>query len=181
MAIEITRGLVRVAAQRLARLTGEKDFVVIGRGTLAITAPRKFRSMAMSDDLDMWPEKDEMAALDESIESLGEGSQFHQQQGFYIERVGAWTLLTQPEGWKDRAHRIQFGDVSVLVLGLLDLAYNKIEANRVKDREFIREALSNGLLSIGEVEAFIQTQAPTPEVARTLRARLRRLAKNQSA
>ncbi len=168
MAIEITRELLGLAIQRLAQLTGEKEFVAVGRGTLAITAPPALARLATTDDIDIWPRHNEKAALEESIFELGEASNFHERHGFYIERLGAWTLLTQPPGWEDRATILRFGDNTLLVLGLLDLLYNKLEANRPKDRAFIQEAIACKLANLDVLREFIQRLAPNCEARQTL-------------
>lgn len=178
MAVEITRELLGLAIQQLAQLTGEKEFVAVGRGTLAITAPPELAQMATTDDVDIWPRHNEMAALDESIFELGETSKFHEQYGFYIERLGAWTLLTQPPGWEDRATILRFGDNSLLVLGLMDLLYNKLEANRSKDRDFIQEAIACKLADIDVLREFVQRFAPNAEVRETLLGNLAEMVKH---
>lgn len=172
MAVRITRRLLVTAARHLARLTGERTFVAVGRSTLSVTAPPRLRALAVSDDVDLWPRDREDAALDESIVALGEGSPFHERHGFYVERVGSWTLLTQPAGWEDRASRVEIGDLTVLVLGLHDLAYNKLEAGRAKDADFFREALAAGLFTVPEIRTFIERHAPTVAVRTTLLTRL---------
>jgi len=99
--------------------------------------------------------------LDESIEKFGEESPFSQVHGFYIERIGSWTLMTQPAGWEERATVLEVEGSRVLVLGLYDLVYNKLEANREKDQGFIREGLAKGLIEQGQLEGFIREFAPT--------------------
>jgi hypothetical protein len=124
--------------------------------------------MARSEDIDLWPRFNETAALDESRELYGEGSAFHQEHGFYIERVGNWTLLSQPLGWEDRATKLNYGEVSVLVLSLLDLAYNKLEVNRVKDRDFLRAAFREKLFTPDNLRDFIERNPPPWEEARPI-------------
>ena len=162
MAVEITAELLRAAALRMAELTGESSFVLVGAGSLAITAPG-CGELARSDDVDMWPRNNETAALDECIDQLGEGSPFHDEYGFYIERVGSWTLLTQPVGWETRATRVNYDGVEILALGLIDLAYNKLEANRRKDEEFLKTAIKEGVIRIADLEKFIANNAPSVE------------------
>ena len=52
MAIDITLDLLKAAVIKLAELTGENRFVLIGRATLAITAPAPFQEFARSDDIE---------------------------------------------------------------------------------------------------------------------------------
>jgi len=140
----------------------------VGRGTLAITAPPGLTPMAVTDDVDIWPQHNETAALDECNFELGEASKFHEQHGFYIERVGSWTLLTQPPGWEDRATLLRCEDKSLLVLGLMDLLYNKLEANRRKDRDFLKEALACKLVEADDLKGFVLHFAPNSEAADSL-------------
>ncbi len=174
MAIEITASHLEIAVRELARLTGERKFIAIGRATLAITAPPALKGMAVSDDIDLWPRDNEKIALDESIVQLGEGGEFHEKNGFYVERVGSWTLLTQPVGWEDRAEVVRVDDSTVQVLSLMDLAYNKLEAARTKDAAFFEEAFSTGLLTAAELRAFVEKHATTPDVQKTLLDRIDR-------
>lgn len=181
MAVEITRELLGLAIRQLAQLTGEKEFVAVGRGTLAITAPPELAQLAITDDVDIWPRHNETAALEESIFELGEASQFHQEHGFYIERLGAWTLLTQPPGWEDRATVLRFDDNSLLVLGLMDLLYNKLEANRPKDRDFIQEAITCKLADVDALREFVQRFAPNAEARESLLESLTDIARGSAA
>lgn len=174
MAVEITAELLRAAALRLAELTGESSFVLVGAGSLAITAPG-CGGLARSDDVDMWPRNNETAALDECIDHLGEGSPFHDEYGFYIERVGSWTLLTQPVGWESRATIVNFDGIEVLALGLMDLAYNKLEANRSKDEEFLKSSIEEGLIRIDDLEKFIVDNAPSVEARERAIKNLKRI------
>ena len=50
MAVDIALDRLKSAVFKLAELTGENRFVLIGRATLAITAPEPFQEFARSDD-----------------------------------------------------------------------------------------------------------------------------------
>jgi hypothetical protein len=89
--------------------------------------------------------------------------------------VGSWTLLTQPVGWEARATRVIFDDVEVLALGLLDLVYNKLEANRKKDRSFLKNAIDNALIDIIKLKKFILENAPNDDVKERLLVSLEEL------
>jgi hypothetical protein len=78
MAVEITAELLRGAALKMAELTGECSFVLVGAGSLAITALGRGK-LARSDDGDIWPRNNETAAQDECIEQLGKGRAFHNE------------------------------------------------------------------------------------------------------
>jgi hypothetical protein len=159
----ITPAKLRFALTQMAELTGENKFVVIGRGSLAVTAPEHLRGLALTDDIDLWPRNNETAALDECIQRYGSDSEFYLENGFYIERVGEWTLMTQPKGWENRATEFKTGEITALILGLSDLIYNKLEAFRVKDQEFLSEAFAKGLADPEEIQRFIEEYAPNEE------------------
>lgn len=89
--------------------------------------------------------------------------------------MGSWTLLTQPVGWEARATRVIFDDVEVLALGLLDLVYNKLEANRKKDRSFLKNAIDNALIDIIKLKKFILENAPNDDVKERLLVSLEEL------
>jgi predicted nucleotidyltransferase len=175
MAVDITLDRLKTAVIKLAELTGENRFVLIGRATLAITAPTPFQEFARSDDIDLWPEGNEDASLDLCIQQMGEASPFHIQNGFYVERVGSWTLLTQPVGWLERSTKLAFDGIEIIALGLLDLAYNKLEANRQKDRDFLRAAFEAGLIDLLELKKFIHLHAPNDFVREKLAGYLNNL------
>lgn len=172
MAVDITLDRLKAAVIKLAELTGENRFVLIGRATLAITAPAPFQEFARSDDVDLWPAGNEDAALDLCIQQMGEASPFHIENGFYVERVGSWTLLTQPVGWLERSTKLAFDGIEIIALGLLDLAYNKLEANRQKDRDFLRAAFEVGLIDLLELKNFIHLHAPNDFVREKLAAQI---------
>jgi hypothetical protein len=78
-------------------------------------------------------------------------------------------------GWEARATRVIFDDVEVLALGLLDLVYNKLEANRKKDRSFLKNAIVNALIDIIELKKFILENAPNDDVKERLLVSLEEL------
>ncbi len=115
-----------------------------------------------TEDIDLYPPPDssKTALWAAKDVDLGVHSSFFAEHGFYVQRVGDWTLLTQPSGWRDRALRFAIDDITAIVLHPLDLAYNKLEAGRDKDLDFMSEGLASGAYQLGEVEAFILKHAP---------------------
>jgi hypothetical protein len=64
---------------------------------------------------------------------------------------------------------------SVLALSLIDLAYNKLEANRSKDEEFLKNAINEGLIQIEDLGKFIIKNAPSVETRERLFKNLKRI------
>ena len=101
MAVDITLDLLKAAVIKLAELTGENRFILIGRDTLAITASAPFQEFARSDD--------------------------------------------------------------------------KLEANRQKDKDFLRAAFEAGLIDLLELKNFIHLHAPNDFVREKLAGNLNNL------
>lgn len=166
------------AIRKAAQVYGEKQFIVVGRGSTAVTLPDSSDELRRTADIDLFapfdPAKvDEWAAMDSLV---GVESPFAMENGFYIERVGEWTLLSQPPGWQERAIHMMVDEVEVYLLHPLDLAYNKLEAGRPKDIAFMREGLNCGAYDHSEVFDFIQKHAVEPETRRLIHENLRRAA-----
>ena len=62
-----------------------------------------------------------------------------------------------------------------IILGLLDLVYNKLEANRKKDRSFLKNSIDNALIDILELKKFILENAPNDDVKESLLVSLEEL------
>jgi hypothetical protein len=123
---------------------------------------------------------------------FGEGSQFHEQHGVYLQGVDEETCVL-PSGWQDRlvhlvdlpapdgpAHHEAAGTASIPVFCLdpHDLAVAKLAAGRPKDLEFVSALLTSGHLEQAEVAVRAQQLDATTypgarsDVARRLRAAL---------
>lgn len=94
----------------------------------------------MSIEADVYPlNRPERADLVDG--SIGEGSQFHEQFGYYAQGVGEDTAVL-PTGWRSRLVSIRnanTGGVEGLCLEVHDLAISKYVAGREKDLRFTRE------------------------------------------
>jgi hypothetical protein len=164
------------AIRKAAEVYGEKAFVVVGRGSLSASMPSAAPQLRTTGDIDLFPPSD-MAKVDAWAEAdllVKQGSPFFAEHHFYIERVGEWTLLGHPASWVDRAIDIQIDDITAIVLHPLDLAYNKLEAGREKDIDFMSEGLTCGAYALAEMEAFIRDHAPDAETREMILAQLQR-------
>lgn len=156
----------RAALHAAAEVYGFNEFVVVGRGSLSASMPDSSAQLRMTEDIDLYPlgESLDYDALAKHDPELGIQSDFFAKHGFYVQRVGDWTVMDQPPGWQDRALRIETNGVHALVLHPLDLAYNKLDAGRPKDIEFMREGLQTKAYDYSEVLEFIQKHAPDSAV-----------------
>jgi hypothetical protein len=174
----LTFASFEIAIRKAAEVYGEKQFIVVGRGSLAVTMPSSSDQLRRTGDIDLFapydPAKiDAWAAVDHTVSAE---SPFFIAHGFYIERVGEWTLISQPAGWQARATNLHIDDIEVYVLHPLDLAYNKLEAGRPKDIDFMREGLRCKAYDYVDVLEFIQQHAPDQGTREMILEKLRQSA-----
>lgn len=174
----LTLASFEIAIRSAAEVYGEKLFIVVGRGSVAVTLPESSDHLRRTGDFDLFapfdPAKvDSWAALDHTVSVE---SSFFIEHGFYIERVGEWTLISQPAGWQERATHLHIDEIEVFVLHPLDLAYNKLEAGRPKDIDFMREGLNCKAYDYVEVRDFIQKHAPDHDTREMILERLHQAA-----
>jgi hypothetical protein len=151
------------------RITGEKQFVIIGSQSLHGKYPD------LPDDIDQSAEVDLIAkgnvARTEWLNAIGQDSPFHEQFGYYADPVDDRTA-TLPAGWKGRLINLPPGDtngVQGLCLDPHDLAIAKYVARGEKDLAFNRALAQRCLVTR---ERLLQLLEKT-RVNETVRARIR--------
>ena len=121
------------------RITGEKQFVIIGSQSLHGRYPGLPDAIQLSANVDLIAaRRAEQTAL---LSEIGLASPFHQEFGYYADPLDI-TTATLPRGWKGRLVNLPPGDtdgVRGLCLDPHDLAIAKYVARREKDIVFTRE------------------------------------------
>ncbi len=152
------------------RITGEKQFVIIGSQSLHGKHPD------LADEIVRSPEVDLIAAKSpdrtELLNEIGVDSPFHQSFGFYADPVDITTVVL-PRGWKGRLVQLPAGDtdgVKGLCLEPHDLAIAKYVARRDKDIAFTRALTRRGLLSRERLLALLDRTRLTAEQRERVRA-----------
>lgn len=158
-----------------------RRFVIVGSAAILATHPDAPSFLRLSADIDMFPiRKLESTDYQSGDKLVGQASEFELEHEFYIERLGDWTMLSQPEGWFERCVKYSAeGEIDgekVRVDGYclrpLDLAYNKLEAGRDKDLNFVAGLLNEGMISLIELEEFIKIGCPhedfLPKIGKSL-------------
>ena len=158
-----------------------RRFVIVGSAAILATHPDAPSFLRLSADIDMFPiRKLETTDFQSGDEQVGQASEFEVEHEFYIERLGDWTMLSQPEGWFERCVKYSADGVidgeSVVVDGHclhpLDLAYNKLEAGRDKDLNFVAGLLNEKIISLDELQEFIKVGCPhedfLPKISKNL-------------
>jgi len=136
--------MTRSELEHLIRASGaiadDVELIIIGSQSILAQFPQAPATLRVSMEADLYPRnKPELADLVDG--SIGEGSYFHQQYGYYAQGVGPNTAVL-PARREDRLARIDnenTNGIAGLCLEVHDLAISKYFAGRPKDREFTRE------------------------------------------
>ncbi|MDX6426209.1 MAG: hypothetical protein QOD52_1614 [Gaiellaceae bacterium] len=132
------------------------EIVVIGSQAIVVQFDDLPDSLLVSMEADVFP----LRAPERAIEidgALGDGSDFHDQFGFYGHGVGPETPRA-PAGWLDRSKRVVFtpyGGWKNEAVGHFmeahDLVLSKLVAGRPKDFDYAEVALRNDLIDVDEL------------------------------
>jgi hypothetical protein len=151
------------------RITGEKQFLIIGSQSLHGKYPDLGDDIVRSAEVDLSATGDTRRS--EWLNVIGQDSPFREQFGYYADPVDENTA-TLPKGWKSRLVNLPPGDtegVAGLCLDPHDLAISKYVARREKDLAFTRELANRGITSRDRLLALLEK---TP-VEAAMRERIR--------
>ena len=138
--------------QEAHRLTGHKDYVVVGSLSILGTQDEDGlpAEMSMSNDIDSYTKADPGRIYDLGP-ALGEGSAFHKENGYYLDPVSL-ALPTLPDGWENRMSNMSRGDVTLWFLDPDDAAMSKYARSQPNDLRWIRAGILCGLISLPKVK-----------------------------
>lgn len=135
-----------------ANVVDEDEFIVIGSQAILGSHPNAPSTLLRSMEADVIPK----ASPDRAIEidgSIGDGSPFHEQFGYYAHGVGPETA-TPPEGWEERLVVVEIPArvasrrrPRAYCLEPHDLVLAKCVAGRDRDWEFARDAIASDVVS----------------------------------
>jgi len=130
-----------------SRITGEKEFVVIGSQAIHGASPNAPGQLSDSMEIDIYPLNKPSKAI-EIDGSIGEGTLFESTHGYFAHEVSPETAKL-PSQWKQRLVKVStefMEDAVALCLSPVDIAFSKLYACREKDIGFVTEMLSHGIL-----------------------------------
>lgn len=156
------------------RITGEKQFIIIGTQSLHGKHPDMADDIVRSAEVDLIAKRD--ASRTEWLNVIGQDSSFHQQFGYYADAVDE-TTATLPRGWKGRLVNLPSGDTGGVVglcLDPHDLAIAKYVACREKDVVFTRELARRGIVSNDRLLALLEQTAVSEEIRKRIIAHIAR-------
>jgi hypothetical protein len=151
------------------RITGEKQFVIIGSQSLHGTFPDLPDDIVRSAEVDLIASRN--PGHTEWLNAIGVHSPFHESFGYYADPVDEATA-TLPKGWKARLVKLPPGDtegVQGLCLDPHDLAIAKYVARREKDLAFTRELARRGILLRDQLLALVDKTPVSVEVRERVR------------
>jgi hypothetical protein len=157
------------ALRAAGRITGEKQFIIIGSQSLHGKHPDVPDEILTSFEVDLIAPKN--ADRTAWLNVIGVESPFHETFGYYVDPVDGKTPIL-PKGWKGRLVNLPPGEtegVKGLCLEPHDLAIAKYAAFREKDLIFTRELARRGIVS---EERLLRLLEQTP-VDEALRRRIR--------
>ena len=136
--------------EHLIRASGaiadDDELIIIGSQSILGQFPDAPIILLVSMEADIFPKN--KPTLSELVDgSIGEGSFFHEQYGYYAQGVGPETAVL-PQGWEERLVSINnahANGVTGLCLEVHDLAISKYIAGRPKDLNFTRELAKHAM------------------------------------
>jgi len=154
------------------RITGEKQFIIVGSQALHGRHPDLADCIVRSAEVDLLASK--RPDRTEWLAAIGLDSAFHEEFGYYADPVSAETA-TLPRGWKGRLVKLPPGDtdgVRALCLDPHDLAIAKYAAFREKDLIFTRELARRGIVSKDQLLSLLEHTQLSDELRERIRARI---------
>lgn len=138
---------IELLLQRASELSNHRRFVVAGSLVALGAVVRPPADMVMSRDLDFYPQLDPGRGFVEIAAQLGEGSDFHRQQGFYADPISP-AILALPAGWEQRLAPVSLaGGVVAFFIDPNDAAVGKLMRGEENDIRWVRAGLAEGILN----------------------------------
>lgn len=141
--------LIRAAADAV----GEDEFIIVGSQAVLGSFPDAPSRLLRSQEADLYPAADPDKAEDVDG-ALGEGSMFHDTNGYYAHGVGPETAKA-PAGWEERLvplpveNPVSGQKALARCLEVHDLVLSKCVAGRDRDFDFAQTAIDEGLADPG--------------------------------
>jgi len=136
--------------------TGHNELVVIGsNAALALSSVRAIpNAMTMSIDVGAFTPKDPGRIFD-LAPSLGEGSEFHRQHGYYLDPVSP-DVATLPRRWQGRLIPVERDGATLWFLDPNDAAISKYARGEPRDRRWIQAGLIAGVIEPARVQLLLE-------------------------
>ena len=141
----------RSELEHLIRASGEiaadNEIIIIGSQAILGQFPDAPVQLLLSMEADVYP-KNHPDKADKIDGAIGEGSLFHEMNGYYAQGVGRKTALL-PADWEGRLVAVSnenTNGVTGYCLEVHDLAISKLIAMRPKDLEFLQKLVRHNMI-----------------------------------
>jgi hypothetical protein len=129
-------------------VSGDKELLIFGSQAILGSYPDAPESLRASIEVDV--QSKNLPEMTDYIDgALGQDSQFHVTNGFYVHGVSI-EAATLPKGWSERtvtvSHPVGTRGCKGLCIEAHDLAASKLVAYREKDRVFVATLLIESLI-----------------------------------
>ena len=168
----------RSELEHLIRASGEiaadNEIIIIGSQAILGQFPNAPVQLLLSMEADVYP-KNHPDKADKIDGAIGEGSSFHEMNGYYAQAVGKKTALL-PVDWESRLVAVSnenTNGVTGYCLEVHDLAISKLIAMRPKDLEFLQELVRHSMIDKKTMLRRLKQTDLENSVRRIARARIK--------
>lgn len=145
---------IQQALEAARIVSRHSEFVVAGSLSVLGLLNAPPIEMSMSNDIDFYPLRDPQAA-GEVAELLGEDSEFHERNGFYLDPISP-ELPILPSGWEERLVKVALGRITAYFLDVNDTAVSKYARSAENDLRWLEAGYEAGLINIDTIEARVR-------------------------
>ncbi len=169
----MTRSNLEHIIRAAGTIADDPDIVVIGSQSVLGQFPDADPALLVSLEADVYP-KNQPERSDLIDGSIGEGSPFEREFGYYAHGVDATTSIL-PSGWEERLVLVT-GENTRHVRGWCleahDLAISKLVAGRPKDLDFVHILASRGYVKVKTLSARLAVTNMLAELRPHVEARI---------
>lgn len=129
------------------KISADNEIIIIGSQSILGQFPDAPVRLLLSMEADIYP-KNHPERADKIDGAIGEGSSFHEMNGYYAQGVGENTALL-PVGWESRLVAVSnenTNGVTGYCLEVHDLAISKLIAMRPKDLDFLQHLVRHNMI-----------------------------------
>lgn len=148
------RAQIQQALEAARTISHCREFVIAGSLSVLGLLENPPPSMSMSIDIDFYPLNDPGRASDIAA-VLGEGSDFHQRHGFYLDAISP-LLPVLPDNWEQRLVRHNLGGVVAYFLDVNDAAISKYARGAENDLRWLEAGYEASIFNTTSIIARLQ-------------------------
>ena len=172
----MTRSNLEHIIRAAGAIADDPDIIVIGSQAVLGQFPDADAGLLMSMDADVYP-RNRTERSDLIDGSIGEGSPFEREFGYYAHGVDASTAVV-PRGWEERLVLVcgaNTNNIRGWCLEVHDLAVAKLVAGREKDRDFVRILARRDYIHAPVLQARVSETDVAPHLRAIVEGQLRAL------